>query len=213
MMPLSDASTSLYLNNLIMKNFNIELNRRKFLLGLSGLTFSSLIACSSEKSQDDTRQVESTEPFDMQLRPHHILDIISDHGNGVEYQPHPYGHSLHTVTPKLLSNLDLKIRLILAADDICVGCEHLLPDGKCKDVLAQLTPSPSKQAYNDVLDSRLFDHFEIAVGTVVTFKEYLMMVNEKVPGIERICTHPKENQEERLEGLINGLIKLGVRTA
>jgi hypothetical protein len=85
----------------------------------------------------------------------------------------------------------------------------LLPDGKCKDVLSQLNPSPSKQAYNDVLDCRLFDSFSIEVNSEMTTRKYLAIVNEKVPGIERICTHPKENQDERLDGLTAGLIKLG----
>lgn len=147
----------------------------------------------------------------MQLRPHHILDIISAYGKGIEYQPHPYGHSLHIVAPRLLSSLDMKIKLVLNADDICEGCEHLLPDGKCKDVLAQLSPSPSKQAYNDVLDSRLFDDLSIEPDSVITTREYLKAVNKKVPGIEKICTHPKENQQERLNGLVSGLIKLGFR--
>ncbi len=139
------------------------------------------------------------------------MDIISAFGKGIEYQPHPYGHSLHIVAPRLLSNLDLKIKLVLNADDICEGCEHLLPDGKCKDVLAQLTPSPSKQAYNDVLDSRLFDDLSIEPDSEITTREYLEVVNKKVPGIEKICTHPKENQQERLNGLVSGLIKLGLR--
>jgi hypothetical protein len=129
----------------------------------------------------------------------------------MEYQPHPYGHSLHIVAPRLLSDLDVKVKLVLTADDICEGCMHLLSDGKCKDILAQLTPSPSKQAYNDVLDSRLFDDFEIEPDSEITTRDYLEAVNEKVPGIEKICTHPKENQEERLKGLVSGLIKLGLR--
>ena len=139
------------------------------------------------------------------------MDIISAFGKGKEYQPHPYGHSLHIVAPRLLSDLDLKIKLVLNADDICEGCEHLLPDGKCKDVLAQLTPSPSKQAYNDVLDSRLFDDLSIEPDSEITTRKYLEVVNKKVPGIEKICTHPKENQQERLNGLVSGLIKLGLR--
>ena len=147
----------------------------------------------------------------MQLRPHHILDIISKHGKNIKYQPHLYGHSLHLVASRLLSDLDLTIKLVLHADDICEGCKHLLADGKCQDVLAQLKPSPSKQAYNDVLDCRLFDEFAIEVNCVLTFRQFLKMVNEKVPGIEKICTHPKENQKERLKGLVNGLIKLGIR--
>jgi hypothetical protein len=149
--------------------------------------------------------------FTLQLRPHHILDIISDHGKGKEFQPHPYGHSLHIVAPRLLSNLDLKIKLVLNADDICKGCEHLLLDGKCKDVLVQLTPSPSKQAYNDVLDSRLFENLSVAPNSVVTTREFLKKVNKKVPGIEKICTHPKKDQQERLNGLVSGLTKLGLR--
>lgn len=147
----------------------------------------------------------------MQLRPHHILDIISNFGKGAEFQPHPYGHSLHIVALKLLSDLDLKIKLVLNADDICKECKHLMPDGKCNDVLGQLNPSPSKQAYNDVLDCRLFDLFALKINTVLTLRKYLEMVNDNVPGIERICTHPKEDQENRLKGLMAGLIKLGVR--
>jgi len=195
----------------MMENLLTSMNRRKFLIGLSGLAFSSLLACNRKKTHEINEQTQNMESFDMQLRPHHILDIITGHGQGIEYTPHPYGHSQHIVAPKLLSNLDLKIKLVLTADDICKGCEHLLSDGKCKDILAQLTPSPSKQAYNDVLDSRLFDHFKISPNTILTNRKYLEIVNESVPGLERICTHPKEIQEERLEGLISGLVKLGIR--
>jgi len=187
-------------------------NRRNFLIGLSGFTFYHLYAPAWGKSLKN-KKMQTMEQYDMQLRPHHILDIISDHGLGNQYKPHPYGHSLHLVAPKLLADLDLKIKLVLQADDICQGCVHLLPDGKCDDVLAQLTPSPSKQAYNDVLDSRLFDDLSIAPGTVTRTRTFLEAVNDKVPGIEKICTHPKEEQDERLKGLTDGLLRLGIRTA
>jgi len=147
----------------------------------------------------------------VQLRPHHILDIISASGKGIVYEPHPYGHSLHLVAPRLLSNLDQKIKLVLDADAICEGCMHLMPDGKCKDVLAQLNPSPSKQAYNDVLDCRLFDNLSIEPNAMISTREYLEAISQTVPGIEKICTHPKEDQQERLNGLISGLINLGIR--
>ena len=147
----------------------------------------------------------------MRLRPHHILDIVTGHGRGMEYAPHPYGHSQHVVASRLLANQDLKITLVLEGDDVCIGCVHLLHDGKCRDVLAQLAPSPSKQAYNDVLDCRLFDDLSMEPGMILTFYEFLGAVNLKVPGIEKICTHPKENQEDRLKGLVSGLMKLGIR--
>lgn len=196
-----------------MKNIKTLMKRRDFLFRLSGLAFFNLLTLTLGRSQVDTKQKQKQkmEPYDMQLRPHHILDIVTNHGKGREFRPAAYGHSQHIVAPKLLSNLDLKVKLVLDADDICIGCKHLLPDGKCKDVLAQLNPSPSKQAYNDVLDCRIFDYLSIEVNSVFTTRKYLELVNEKVPGIEKICTHPKTNEEERLNGLIDGLIELGIR--
>jgi hypothetical protein len=188
---------------------NRQFDRRNFIVGLSGLTLFSMFPFAYGKKTNYRKT--TLKKYDMELRPHHILDIISDHGKDIVYQPNPFGHSLHLVAPKLLSDLDQKIKLVLGADDICIGCKHLMPDGKCSDVLPQLTPSPSKQAYNDVLDCRLFDLFELKVGTVLTARAYLEMVNEEVPGIEEICTHPKEDKKERLGGLINGLIKTGIR--
>lgn len=146
----------------------------------------------------------------MKLRPHHIIDIISGHGKNVHYQAHPYRHSLHIVAPSLLSDLNRKITLVLEADDICTGCKHLMPDGKCNDVLSQISPSPPKQAYNDALDNRLFDLLSLSPGAILTTREFLKKVRDKTPGIEKICTHPKENMEERLQGIINGLVKLGI---
>ena len=186
-------------------------NRRDLLAGLTGFSLWSVSGCSPEQSHKEVKQLQYDEMDNMRLRPHHIVDIISDHGNSVEYQPHRYGHSLHVVAPQLLSDLNKKIKLVIAADAVCAGCMHLMKDGQCKDVLAQLHPSPSKQAYNDVLDSRLLDHFGIDENSVMTFREYLEIINTNVPGIEKICTHPKENQEERLEGLVQGLTKLGFR--
>lgn len=149
--------------------------------------------------------------YDLKLRPHHIIDIITGYGNYVDYKPHPYGHSQHIIAPKLYSGLDLRIKLVLGADDICNGCRHLMSDGSCNDVLAQITPSPSKQAYNDILDSRLFDHFSLSPESIIKINEYYKKVNASTPGLEKICTHPKESREKRLSGLINGLIRLGIR--
>ena len=147
----------------------------------------------------------------MKLRPHHILDIITGYGHGVEYKPVPYGHSQHIVAKAILSDVDIKIKLVIGADAVCQGCKHLLPDGQCDDVLQQLDPPISKQEYNDTLDYRLLDYLNINRDTVTTIREYLEIVNKKVPGIERICTHPKEDQKERLNGLTKGLINLGIR--
>ena len=147
----------------------------------------------------------------MKLRPHHILDIVSGYGYGMVFKPHPYGHAVHRVAKAIISDTELKVEFIVGADKICQPCKHLTPDGLCDDVLSQLDPPLSKQEYNDILDRRLFDYLGFAPRTVMTIRRYLELVNKKAPGIEEICTHPKEDQRQRLDGLIQGLIKLGIR--
>ncbi|MBN2029335.1 DUF1284 domain-containing protein [bacterium] len=145
------------------------------------------------------------------LRPHHILDIITHYGQNVQFKPHPYGHAVHTIAKKMIDNIDLKIQLIIGADDICRPCEHLLPSGYCDDVLHQLDPPTPKQDYNNNLDSQLLSYLDILPDSILTLREYLKVINSKIPGIEAICTHPGENVESRLGGLIEGLKKLGIR--
>jgi len=147
----------------------------------------------------------------MELRPHHILDIVKGYGAGSAFKPHPYGHAVHTVAKQILSDLETKVRLVVGADEICRPCIHLQPDGLCDDVLHQLDPPISKQIYNDDLDRRLLAYLGLTAGTVMTIREYLTIVSDYVPGIEQLCTHPKEDRQARLQGLIGGLEKLGIR--
>lgn len=153
----------------------------------------------------------------MRLRPHHLLDIVTDYGHGVEFKPHPYGHAVHTVAAQVVANPGSQVRFVLAADEICCPCRHLRSDGQCgtdvpiRDVLHQLREPISKQAYNDELDRRLFSYLGMSPGEEMTVGAFLERVNERTPGLEKICTHPGEQEERRLEGLEKGLARLGVR--
>jgi hypothetical protein len=69
----------------------------------------------------------------------------------------------------------------------------------------------SKQAYNDELDRSLFSAFGMRPGEEMTMRAFLERVNEHTPGIEKICTHPGEEEQRRLEGLKQGLTRLGIR--
>ena len=144
----------------------------------------------------------------MKLRPHHLIDIITDYGHDVEFKPHPYGHAVHTVAAKVLANLDLEVEFVVAADAICLPCQHLQPDGQCDDVLHQLASPVLKQTYNDELDNGLFAHFGMKPGVRMTVGAFLKMLAEHTPGIEKLCTHPGEEQASRLEGLKRGLARL-----
>jgi hypothetical protein len=141
----------------------------------------------------------------LSLRPHHLLDILCDYGHGITYQPHPYGHALHTVAAEVLSNLGLEITFVVAADAICQPCRHLRPDGQCDDVLGQLPDAPSKQAYNDALDRRLWSYLKLDQGRTMTAREFCQRVNQNLPGIGKVCTHPGEDEQYRLAGLQKAL--------
>lgn len=147
----------------------------------------------------------------MDLRPHHILDIITSYGNDEEFAPHPYGHAVHTVANTILADPEVSIRLVVGADAICLPCCHRQPDGLCDDVLSQLDPPISKQEYNDDLDRRLLPYLGLSTGQVMTVRQYLSVVNAHVPGLEALCTHPGEDRNQRLSGLVRGLRKLGIR--
>jgi hypothetical protein len=50
----------------------------------------------------------------------------------------------------------------------------------------------------------------LRAGTVMTVREFLGRVDRVVPGIEEICTHPKEDRQSRLAELTRGLEKTGI---
>jgi hypothetical protein len=145
----------------------------------------------------------------LELRPHHLLDIISDYGHGIRYQPHAYGHALHTVAEQVLGNLDQDLVFVIAADAVCQPCSHLQADGQCDDVLSQLAEPVSKQSYNDGLDRRLWPYLGLDTGNRMTMRQFLLRVHQHLPGIETICTHPGEERADRLAGLQRGLERLG----
>lgn len=147
----------------------------------------------------------------MKLRPHHILDILRTYGHDKTFVPHPYGHALHTVAQSILSDLTQEIELIVGADAICQPCQHLQTDGSCDDILRQLETPLSKQSYNDTLDRRLFSYLDLTPGTMLSIQQFFEIVQERIPGIETICTHPHEHAQYRLNGLIQGFQKLGMQ--
>jgi len=69
------------------------------------------------------------------IKPHHFVDIVTEFGDGgTEFQPHPYGHAVHSVVKEILGNRDVVLRIELGADDICAPCRHNI-NGLCDDTI------------------------------------------------------------------------------
>lgn len=147
----------------------------------------------------------------MDLRPHHLLDVVTSIGQGQAFAPHPYGHNVHLVAAAVLAGIDWTARFVIGADEICRPCRHLGGDGRCDDLLQQLQPPLSKQLYNDRLDAKLMDYLGMKPDAEMTVRRYLDLVDRHLPGIENLCAHPGEEPARRLDGLVNGLAKLGIR--
>ena len=146
----------------------------------------------------------------LRLRPHHILDIVRNIGHHRPIEPHPLGHNVHGITLEIISNPNQSLKLVVGADDICIPCTKLNAGLVCTDILPQCDDKPSKQTYNDALDIKVLQFLGLKEGMQLTVKQYLQIVNSKLEGIEKVCTHPKEDENYRLEGLQNGLQKLGI---
>ncbi len=146
----------------------------------------------------------------IELRPHHLLDIVRDYGHGIVYQPHAYGHALHLVAAEVLARPDQEIIFVIAADSICRPCRNLRSDGSCADILSQLAEPISKQSYNDALDRRLWAYLELDRGNRLRVRQFLERVNQRLAGLEKVCSHPGEDEAFRRDGMQKGLARLGI---
>jgi hypothetical protein len=65
------------------------------------------------------------------IRPLHFVDILCDYGAGTDrFEPHPYGHAVHTVANRMLDDKDVMLEITLAPDDVCTPCSHNI-EGVC----------------------------------------------------------------------------------
>ncbi len=141
----------------------------------------------------------------LHIRPHHLIDIIRNIGQGRPVVPHPYGHAQHTITQAILAGTEHEISLLIGADDLCKPCIHLTAEGICEDILPQLEYRVLKQEYNDDLDHRVMEYLGLKENTVVSLATFLDMIEKNMAGLVTICTHPKEDESSRRFGLKKGI--------
>ena len=149
------------------------------------------------------------------LRPHHILDIVTDfqRDEDPQYQRQPGENNVRTLTRMMGTGLDIAVELVIGPDFVCTPCSHLRPDGSCDRILEAHSPPEPRDQYNNALDRRILGYLGIPPGTAITVHRFLTIVNDRIPGIEEVCTHPTQRRADRLRGLIRGLAELGIRPA
>jgi hypothetical protein len=129
--------------------------------------------------------------WQMKLRPHHLLDIITQYGQGRPFEPSDYGHAVHTVARLVLADQTQQAEMVVGADDICAPCRNLL-EGRCTDVVSSLDPPVSK------------------AGQVLTIRAFADRTLDRLQDLEQVCSHPGEEPAARLRDLRQGLQRMGL---
>ena len=145
------------------------------------------------------------------IKPHHFVDIVTVLGDGrTEFQPHPYGHAVHTVAKDILSNPDIDLRIEVGADDICLPCRHNI-DGLCDDMIdtsfRPLAPK-SKREYNLLIDERWSQRLGLRQDDQLTARELCLRLRDCADDIEDIYRETlSDRTAERQERLQRGIAK------
>ena len=150
------------------------------------------------------------------IKPHHFVDIITAFGGGTEdFEPHPYGHAVHTVGRALLDDRDTVLEIELGADAVCEPCRHNV-DGVCDDVIdTSFRPAApkSKREWNLIIDRRWCERLEIRQGDRLTARTLCERIRERAGDITDIYQEiPIERTASRQCDLQRGVRKfLAVR--
>ena len=145
----------------------------------------------------------------IRIKPHHFVDIISSLGEGrTRFEPHPYGHAVHTVAARVLSDPDVLLEMELGADDICRPCRHNI-DGLCDDTVdtsyRPAAPS-SKRDYNLELDRWWCGRLGLAQGDRLTARKLCWRLRDGAGDITSIYREtPAEMTAERAAKLEAGI--------
>lgn len=120
----------------------------------------------------------------LDLRIHHIFDIIRDLGENKEIKEHEYGHSYHIIAKDIYSKPE-RFKLIVSNDDICKNCNKLV-NGNCIDKIDHRHDYTSKEQFNNYLDERIMTVMGFEEGQILTIFDLLKMSELYMSKIEHI---------------------------
>ena len=145
----------------------------------------------------------------IRIKPHHFVDIITSFSaETLPFQPHPYGHAVHTVSERVLRDRDILLEMALGADDICAPCTYNV-DGLCQDTIdtsyRPQAPS-SKRAWNLIIDERWCARLGLAAGDRLTARAFCERLRDRAGDITDIYREiPAERTAERARKLEAGI--------
>jgi hypothetical protein len=136
------------------------------------------------------------------IKPHHFIDIITSFGTGQRtFEPHPYGHDVHTVSQQILDDGDTLLEMELGADDICKPCIHNI-DGSCDDTI-DISFRPQAPL---LIDQRWCERLGISQGNRFSARDFCQRIRDKMGDITDIYREVSADRtKKRQTNLMKGL--------
>ncbi len=147
----------------------------------------------------------------VKIKPHHFIDIITSFASeNIVLKPHPYGHSVHSISKRIIQDKNLILEIELQADDICAPCIHNI-NGLCDDTIdtSHRPKAPSlKREWNLIIDERWCKRLDIKQGDKISSLEFCNRLKKNGDDISDIYAEvPKEDTAKREDNIKKGLKK------
>jgi hypothetical protein len=140
----------------------------------------------------------------LNLRIHHIFDIIRDLGQNKEIKEHEYGHSYHIIAKKIYSKTQ-EFKLTISNDDICNNCTKLI-NNKCIDTIDHRKDYSEKELFNNYLDKRIMSIMGFYEGQIFSLDEFLNKADLYVKNIGYIYSgNDEKHTQDRKSNVFKGL--------
>ncbi|NLW50303.1 MAG: hypothetical protein GXY85_05590 [Candidatus Brocadiaceae bacterium] len=145
----------------------------------------------------------------IRVKPHHVVDIITSFGTGRRrFEPHPYGHAVHSVAAAVAADPDVMLQMELGADDICAPCSHNI-DGVCDDTIdtSYRPTAPSlKREWNLRLDRRWCTALGLREGDRLTARRFCELLRDGPQDLTDIYREiPADRTADRAANLQKGV--------
>lgn len=148
-------------------------------------------------------------PQVIRIKPHHFVDIITSFGAGQRtFEPHAYGHGVHSVSERVLRDRDAMLEMETGAADICVPCIHNI-DGLCHDTIdtSYRPDAPtSKREWNLIIDGRWCDRLGVRQGDRLSARQFVERLRDLAGDIADIYREePGHRTADRWRNLQEGV--------
>lgn len=116
---------------------------------------------------------------EIKIKPHHFIDIIKLYGSGIEkFVPdEKMGHDFYKVANTIINNPYIDLKLTIYGDDICKPCKKFKE--KCIDSITHIPGFDSKDVYNQKLDRRIIDFYNLNDEKYTAYQLCTIIQNNK----------------------------------